>query len=569
MTALAAVCAGLLFALALWRQGEPRTGHSGFSLDASADRTPVAERFDRPGLLADPLPEIARTRAIAGTPSNAVDLRFVPNEDGVRVCGTVRLADDAHAVTARVALFGKKSTEPDAAPLHEASCAEDGKFCVSADGAGDFAIAIFAPGYRPGTRVLELSRGTVEDVGEVRLERGAAIEGLVRADGEPQSGVELVAILESSGTIMRTSDGALRWSRGRFEWSYTTARNDADGRYRIAGLRAGDYRVRICAMRGPGAVFGYKTLEAMSVEAPSDDIDFLLSTSAVDMRIESASHPVGAASAELEAHGAHLGRTSDDDGRVTIRTLPDIDCNLIVRKKGYAPRLIPFETPPAGETRHETIELEPAVEAKPAKLASLAVELVPSTGERITAARFEFYDADSGNVNPRFHRFDAHAEHATGTASSTFSVDQIPSGHYRVVIQAGRPLTRSRAPPITKFCDTEFEIVIPGTGGVSRRVALETRGSVEVTVRDEKGRPLAAQVRLLTLDGHATRTIAADEGWSERTTLGDDGETTFYVEVCDGDFELEVSCTGYAPRRIPFRLASGTVSRIDATLSRK
>jgi hypothetical protein len=520
-------------------------------------------------LLADPLPERKRTEGIAKSPSAAVDLRLVPNEDGVRVCGTVQLAEVARRASAHVALFRKTSAEPDAAPLHEAVCDENGDFCVSTDGAGEFAIALFAPGYRPETRVLDLPLGVVEDLGEIALERGVVIEGTVRADGEPQPGVELVAILGSSGAVMRTSDASLRWTRGRFEWSYTTATNDADGRYRIAGLRAGDYRVRICAMRGPRAVFGYKTLESMSVEAPSEEIDFALSTSSVDLRIESGNGPLDAASAELEALGFHLGRTSDDEGRVTIRTLPDIDCNLIVRKKGYASRLIPFETPAAGRTKRETIALELAVAEKPPELASLRVELVSSTGERVSAARFAFHDADGGNVNPRFRRWDVRSERGDGVADSTFVVDKIPSGHYRVVIQAGKLLSKSRAPAITKFCDAEFEVVIPKSGEVSRRIALETRGAADVVVRDELGRPIDAQLCLFTQDANTVRTISEDDDWRERTVLGDDGETRFHVEACDGDFELEVSCAGYESRRIPIHLTPGSVSRIDATLARK
>lgn len=563
---LALSCAGLLVALALWRQGEP-----GVPVDARLDlRDPSIsphERADRfAGVLADPLPEMKRVEAIDATPSRTVNLRLVPNENGVRVCGSVKLPRSASRTSARVALFSKNSSEPDTIPLHEAACDASGEFCVSTDRAGEFALAIFAPGFRPFTRLLELSMGAVEDLGEIELDAGAAIEGTVHADGKPQSDVELVAILSSSGTAMRTSDASLRWTRGRFEWSFTTARNDVEGRYRIAGLRSGDYRVRITAMRGPQAVFGYKTLEAMDVEAPSQAIDFKLVTSTLDLLVECDKQPLDAVSAELEGNGFHLSRLSDECGSVEMRCLPNLQCNLVVRRKGYRPRLIPIETPPAGRTRQTTVELEPIVE-----LASLVVDLDTSDGELVPSARFALFAIDAQGRETLSRRAELWRA-ATNASSSRFVIDDIPAGKYRVEIGAGKPIARSSASQLPTYCFSELFVSIPSTGEVTERILLEPRGCIEVRAHDKAGAPVSARFRILANDGSGVQSsrhvLEWNQGMAGESNLDNDGSARVYVEPCSGMFVVELSFEGFVTQSVACQLLPGNVSSLDVTLQR-
>ncbi len=583
ISALAISCVALLAGLALWEEGEPSARDRASARGTHDASLPAAFDDSCVDVLGDPLPEGKRTEAIAPSASPSVDLRLVPNENGVRVCGSVKLRGGALARSTRVALFAKHSSEPDAAPLHETVCDESGKFCVSTDRAGELALAVFAPGFRPATRLVEVSMGDVENLGEIALEPGAAIEGAVHTDGEPQHGVELVAILASSGTVMRTSDASLRWTRGAFEWSFTTARNDAEGRYRIAGLRPGDYRVRITAMRGPEAVFGYKTLEAMDVEAPSAAVDFKLVTSNLELRLECDEQPLDAVSTELEVNGVHLSRLSDECGQVQMRSLPSLQCNLVARKKGYRPRLIPMETPAAGRTRSETVELEPIVEP-----ASLFVELDTGGGEHISSARFALFTIDAQGRESLFRRSEVWraptvtSPHRGASVTSVgsrrsnprpFVVENIPRGRYRVEIGAGQPIARSASSQLSTYCFAEFEVSIPETGEVTQRIVLEPRGSIEVRVHDADGAPVSARFKLVAGDGSDVQTyrsmLEREQALDGATHLDNEGRARLFTEPCSGSFVLELSFAGFVTHSVPLTVAPGTVSRIDTTLERE
>lgn len=583
VSALAISCVALLAGLALWEQGEPSARDGASERGNHDDSLPAAFDDLCVDVLGDPLPEAKRTDAIAPSASRSVDLRLVPIENGVRVCGSVKLPDGACPSGTRVALFAKHSNEPDAAPLHETVCDKNGIFCVSTDRAGELALAVFAPGFRPATRLVEVSAGVVENLGEIALEPGAAIEGAVHSDGEPQHGVELVAILASSGTVMRTSDASLRWTRGAFEWSFTTARNDAEGRYRIAGLRSGDYRVRITAMRGPDAVFGYKTLEAMDVEAPSTAVDFKLVTSNLELRLECDEQPVDAVSAELEANGVHLSRLTDECGVVQMKSLPNLHCNLVARKKGYRPRLIPMETPAAGRTRTETVELEPIVEP-----ASLLVELDTGDGEPISSARFALFAIDAQGNETLFRRSevwraatvvsssrDASASTVSLRSSDShrFVVEKIPRGRYRVEIGAGQSIARSASSQVPTYCFAEFLVSIPETGDVHQRIVLEPRGCIDVRAQAKDGTPVSARFTLVAEDGSAVQAYRSmlewDQAMARATNLDNEGRARIYTSECGGSFVLELSFAGFATHSVPLTVAPGAVSRIDVTLERE
>jgi hypothetical protein len=583
ISALAIACVALLAGLALWEEDEPSARNRASARGIHDDSLPAAFDDSCADVLGDPLPEGKRTEAAAPSASRSVDLRLVPNENGVRVCGSVKLLDGACPIGTRVALFAKHSSEPDATPLHETACDENGIFCVSTDQAGQLALAVFAPGFRPATRLVEVSVGVVENLGEIALEPGAAIEGAVLADSEPQHGVELVAILASNGTVMRTSDASLRWTRGAFEWSFTTAKNDADGRYRISGLRADDYRVRITAMRGPDSVFGYKTLEAMDVEAPSTAVDFKLVTSNLELRLECDEQPLDAVSTELEANGVHLSRLSDECGVVQMRCLPNLQCNLMARKKGYRPQLIPMETPAAGRTRTETVELEPIVEP-----ASLRVELDTGDGERVASARFALFAIDAQGHESLFRRSEvwpastvissSHDALVTSVQLQTshprrFVVENIPSGRYRIEIGAGKPIARSFSSQLSTYCFAEFLVSIPETGDVHQRVVLEPRGCVDVRAHDASGNPVSARFTLVAEDGSAVQVyrpvLAWDQSMAGETNLDNEGRARIYTAECGGSFVLELSFAGFVTRSVPVTVVPGAVSRVDVTVERE
>jgi protocatechuate 3,4-dioxygenase beta subunit len=110
---------------------------------------------------------------------------------------------------------------------------DDGRFSLGAVPAGEHALRAEAQGY--GAKTIEIpvsGRSKEEDLGEIVLEKGLAIEGrVVGLDGAPVPEARVIGF--------KTSGGMMRFAG--MEQNETTS--DAEGRFVVAGLSEGVYNV--------------------------------------------------------------------------------------------------------------------------------------------------------------------------------------------------------------------------------------------------------------------------------------------------------------------------------------
>lgn len=215
------------------------------SFGASAPRSDVTRaggRFEIAGLQPGPYRLVVRHRDFAP----AVSAKLLADagadlgadmalEEGVRVTG--RLTNfDGESVPGRVSVAELKG-EPVPRLLGDLLRAEsglDGRFRLGPVPRGDHALAVAAPGYsskRVDARVE--TPGAEADLGDILLEPGLAIRGLVRdRGGAGISGARLSAFpTRSSGPVIMAVEG----------------RSESDGSFAVSGLSPGSYRLTVRA----------------------------------------------------------------------------------------------------------------------------------------------------------------------------------------------------------------------------------------------------------------------------------------------------------------------------------
>src|SRR5260370_29525958 len=117
-------------------------------------------------------------------------------------------------------------------PVH----AEDGRFELEDVPAGKWDVEVTAPGYQRGRASgISVDEGASTDGVEVRLARGAAILGRVL---EARSGRPVLG-----ASVRADAANSPRFPRMGLEPGDNEASSDADGRFEIAGLSPGPYRV--------------------------------------------------------------------------------------------------------------------------------------------------------------------------------------------------------------------------------------------------------------------------------------------------------------------------------------
>ncbi len=216
---------------------------------------------------------------------------------------------------------------PDPAPS-----GPDGVSSLAALPAGTYAIRIHVKGFRPRTlRGVEVRMGKVADLGDVTLEPGLDLAGVVRDDrGTPVEDAAVEARFYEQGRRLAT--------RGR---------TDREGRFRISGLSEGDLEVRVEAK-------GCSPETRSPVSAGSEDLEIILSRSAsIQGRVVDATTdlPVPAFTLELRSEhrkGAKRQPEREDrradvqapDGRFEVEDLRPTTYTLEVTARGFAPSVL-------------------------------------------------------------------------------------------------------------------------------------------------------------------------------------------------------------------------------------
>ncbi|HVR99794.1 MAG TPA: carboxypeptidase-like regulatory domain-containing protein, partial [Thermoanaerobaculia bacterium] len=204
---------------------------------------------------------------------------------------------------------------------------DQGRFQIDLE-PGPVELSVQAEGYRRGSW-----RGEVPEKGdarpaEIRLERGATLEGRVLdAEGNPVGGAD-VSVSSGMGFFEMMDLGGDR----------PDARSDGNGRYRLRGLETGVFQVLASASEGEAT-----TSVSFEVQPGVNQLDLTLETG-----VEVAGHvrddaglPVAGAAVQLFSitamNGQFLDAISATDGAFHFPHVPDGTYQLMARKRGLAP----------------------------------------------------------------------------------------------------------------------------------------------------------------------------------------------------------------------------------------
>ncbi len=361
---------------------------------------------------------------------------------------------------------------------------------------GDWHVqAIHAGGRRASGRVT-LEAGATEAGLDLDFSGGLTLSGQVVSGGEPLAGMN----------VMVSGVDVAAWASG------TT---DHEGRFRVAGLKAGRHHLQVSDFRS-----GLRHSEEVELEGNLDIVVELATGSVSGLVLDGDDlSPLANASVALEPlEGVQgrvfipsaMGNTTDHQGRFRLANVAAGTYRLQVVRDGYAPA-----------------EAEVTV-APDAEVGGLELRLEPSGGLRLVVLR-------SSGLPPAEVRY------------------ALLDGSGRALTSGSRPVDdvgRVRLPSIPAGT---FDLLIAGTGTAVRRLAvtfpgpevrvdLEPACRLELSVSALAAEETVALARLTTEDGQLFQTVAwggmPQQEWPVvlgKTTIEGLPPGTYGVEVTSPD----------------------------------
>ena len=557
-------------------------------------RTPASASSLDDSALA-PAPSEVRVKANFAPKLALGDPAQAPAADEAHISGWIALQDGTPTHAARVAAFEMQDGAPRERAVAESACDERGVYRLDIKNPRALVLLAYSKGCEPATRRIEANAGAETAVDVITLAPGVEITGEIAVNGTPLARVEIVAALTQDAPVLRAGDGSFKWIDRAFVWSFATAESKSDGSYRIGGLRKAGYRVQIATIRGASAIFGWAASGERRVDAPHAQVDFALDSASLTFKFLRDGDPAPRVRVQLQSGEALLETNSDEHGMCRVKTVPNLACTLAAYVDGCEPRKMPLNAPAAGEERTEVVVLQTIV-PKP----SLLLELVTRDHAPIGRVHVLMFDPNDGaqpvldvegkssharSSDPTFtksgkddRRFEELLEQAKRHPNS-FTIEGVPPGTYRAVIQAGESLFPSAPEAAHRtcytYCDSELVITIPRTGKLEQIVEIERRGSLRITARGARGEILPLRTLLRDAQGHSVATRVREPSdkpsavsGSIVTGLGspEPSSIELYTALCSGPCELELSWVGHRSVRVKTEIIAGAITPIEVVL---
>jgi hypothetical protein len=363
---------------------------------------------------------------------------------------------DGRAVDAPVILFvsGRERGVTDA----------QGVFDLSDLHAGAFGLYAFDPQWGTATESVELEPGESREL-SLRLEPRAALEGTVRrSDGRPAAGAEVVL-----GSSLH-------------------ARCDSDGRWRIAGLHAGEYTVFALDDGNPSVSLDVTVDENQT----RTGVDLTLaggSRTLSGVIVDPAGQPVAYEQVQIHIGAALRSVRSGANGRFHASGLPQGTAELTV-SDGY-------------DTIETTVDDEREVRIELPRRLLLRGTVAGGQGQSFEVDVGEIHEGSNWQISMLKQ---AH------TSGDSFDLDGLTPGHYSVKVSGD------------DGSSGEIEVELGQSPVTDVVVRLDPPGQLSGRVTDQEGRPLAG--------------ILISGGARDATT-GSDG--TFRLAVKAGEASLTLS----------------------------
>ncbi len=358
------------------------------------------------------------------------------------------------------------SANPDASGRTDA----EGRFQVTAPGNRRFDLEVLAPGYLPKRVLVTRPQLVSRKIGTLALTRAGKLRGrVVDLKGRPLAGAAVVAISQNAlgqrafSPADPVTDRAVTDPQGRFELQ----RVRPEQSYEVRASRAGTF---------PAA-------ERATVAEQPRDLTLVLAPAreARGKVQDAAGKPIAGAEAIVRPalrpgssdNGADngTGTQSDAQGVFSLPELPAAEVELTVRRKGYAPALLPALRIPTGTGPADlgVVTLRPG--------ATLAGRVIDHRGQAVPGGEVFFLDKPA-DPNEMERALKDRKPAATVAADGRFSIEDLAQGApvHVAVRSPGFLIAQARSvrPP------TEKPVVI----------RLEPEAALSGRVVDEAGAPV-------------------------------------------------------------------------------
>ena len=343
-----------------------------------------------------------------------------------------------------------------------------GRFSLRGLEPGRLQLRFEHPGFAPMERSVEfVLNGPRCDVGPTRLHRRASVAGVVvDQHGQPMAGVIVrAAAADKSRHAGMDDEEALRTGAGVIE---REAPADAEGRFRIAGLRKGHYRLK--AVRD-----GFSSSRPIVATGITNARIRLLPVARLEGRVTGLGRPVAGASVKATIHtdgGKRIdidsGRTNDE-GVFALASLPPAQPFQLTIRHGDFLTL-----------NHRGVRATRGVQ-----------EFVLDPGIRIAGTVTNAAGAPLRGVKVRV-KSRAGTRRLSTDARGRFAAGGLPEGRLVVRVEQWD----------TKYLRTDAMVVEPGDENI--RIVTEVGKSIAGVVRDVAGKPVT-EFTIVILDAAGSR----------------------------------------------------------------
>ncbi|MBI5435353.1 MAG: hypothetical protein HZA52_21140, partial [Planctomycetes bacterium] len=428
----------------------------------------------------------------------------------------------------------------------------DGTFRLRSTEARECLLVAFAVGTVPASRVVRVRPGAPLDAGELALDAGLEIEGLVTRAGTPvEHAVVGIAVPGTPELVLPLFGVRLAWRDGALHRTGAMVETDEHGRFRARGFEAGAHELEVVRGEG-GPLRGVTRLSPkVRVEAPGS-VMLEVASARLELEVLDADGRPARGSATVDGAKSKTPARLDEQGRVRLDVAPFERRSVTLEADGQRTETFEFEAPGPGETRTERVEL-----LRDRLLASLELTLA-THGDDELELDFVALGGETEPPTRLVRRVTASGGRAT--------VADLPAGAWRVHAFVGnsyRHFAELLAP-------VEFELSLGPAEHATRALAFAAAGRVRVDGQDEQGARIAATCNardsadrplVLRFVARGAERVGSAEGRISELAPND-----VYPNLAPGDYVFEFVAAGRerAERRV--RVVAGETSELTIVL---
>ncbi|MCC6405578.1 MAG: sigma-70 family RNA polymerase sigma factor [Planctomycetes bacterium] len=431
----------------------------------------------------------------------------------------------------------------------------DGAFRLRSTQARECLLVAFAVGAVPVSRVVGVRPGAPLDVGELALDAGLEIDGLVTRAGTPvEHAVVGIAANGAPGApelVLPLFGVRLAWRDGALHRTGAMVETDEHGRFRSRGFEPGSHELEVVRGEG-GPLRGVSRLSPkVRVEAPGSVV-LEVASARLELEVLDADGRPARGSATVDGAKSKTPARLDEHGRVRLDVAPFERRSVTLEAEGQRTETFEFEAPGPGETRTERVEL-----LRDRLLASLELTLA-THGDDELELDFVALDGDAETPTRLVRRVTASGGRAT--------VADLPAGAWRVHAFVGNSYRHFAE----LYAPIEFELSLAPAEHATRALAFARAGRVRVDVQDEHGARIAATCN--ARDGAdrklSLRFVArgAERVGSAEGRISELAPNDVYPNLPPGDYVFEFVASGRERVERRVRVVAGETSELSIVL---